>query len=122
MNNPKKCVEIYTTQGALIFKVIISDFIEPENNKSDAKPNTTPKTDKTNGNQNGESITQAQKKYLFRLMATTHGLSGEEANTELKNLLGVNSLQEVSKSQASKMIEQLIEEERGGNGHGSSVK
>jgi hypothetical protein len=56
---------------------------------------------------------------LFRLMAT-QGIEGEKAHEELKKRFRVKSLQDVSKLEASQMIERLIEE-KGGDGHGSSL-
>ena len=75
-------------------------------------PNTTGKTG--GGNTNGEEpLTEAQKRYLFRLMAD-QGYEGESATQELIKRLGVTSLKEVTKQEASQLIEQLLAEAKGG--------
>lgn len=58
-------------------------------------------------------MTDAQKRLLFRLM-DDKGLEGEKAHQELKRLFQVNSLKEVTKIEASRGIERLIEETKGG--------
>ena len=58
---------------------------------------------------NDSSMTDAQKRYLFRLLAD-QGMEAEAGHQRLKKLFGVDSLQEVSKREASRMIEQLLEE------------
>jgi hypothetical protein len=57
---------------------------------------------------------------LFRLMASK-GTEGEKAHEELKKLFQASSLKEVSKLEASRMIDRLLTETKGGNGHGSSL-
>ena len=58
---------------------------------------------------NESPITDAQKRYLFRILAE-QGLEADKARQHLKDLFGVDSLQEVSKLEASRMIENLLEE------------
>ena len=58
-------------------------------------------------------MTDAQKRYLFRLLAG-QGFEEDKAHERLKELLHVDSLKEVTKSEASKMIERLLEESKGG--------
>jgi hypothetical protein len=58
-------------------------------------------------------MTDAQKRYLFRLMADK-GIEGDRAHQRLRELFQVDSLKEVSKLEASKMIERLLEEGKGG--------
>ena len=58
-------------------------------------------------------MTDAQKRYLFRLMADK-GIEGDKAHQRLRELFQVDSLKEVSKLEASKMIERLLEEGKGG--------
>ncbi len=64
------------------------------------------------GNGNGESMTFPQKKYLFRLLAG-QGIEGDKAHFRLKELFKVDSLKEVSKLEASRLIERLIKEIEG---------
>jgi len=58
-------------------------------------------------------MTDAQKRYLFRILAE-HGIEGDEAHDKLKDIFQVESLKEITKLEASKMIERLLEETKGG--------
>ena len=60
-------------------------------------------------------MSDAQKRYLFRLLAD-QGKDGEEAHEYLKKLFGVSSLKEVTKLEASQMIERFLAEQKGGPG------
>jgi len=57
------------------------------------------------------SMTEAQKRFLFRLLAD-QGIEGEEAHTRLKTFFQVASLKEVRKQEASQGIERLLDEAR----------
>jgi hypothetical protein len=52
-------------------------------------------------------MTEPQKRYLFRLLAQ-QGLNGPAAEAHLKHTLGVAALREVSKTEASQLIDQLV--------------
>lgn len=54
-----------------------------------------------------EPMTDPQKSYLFRLLAE-QGMEGDDAYSYLKILFGVENLKEVSKSEASSAIQELI--------------
>lgn len=70
------------------------------------------------GTDNGSSMTYPQKRLLFRLMAQ-EGFEGDAARDELLKLFGNDSLEDVSKSDASRMIERLLKEAKeGGAGNG----
>lgn len=58
-------------------------------------------------------ITDAQQRYLFRLLAD-RGIEGDEALQALKEHFGVKFLKEVSKLEASRAIEQILEEAKVG--------
>ncbi len=58
---------------------------------------------------NGQGMTDAQQRYLFRLLADQE-IVGDEANEKLKVLFQVDSLEEVTKIEASRMIEQFLED------------
>ncbi len=62
-------------------------------------------------------MTDAQKRYLFRLLAD-RGIEEDKAHERLKELLHVDSLIEATKTEASKAIECLLEENKGGKGDG----
>jgi len=54
-------------------------------------------------------MTDAQKRYLFRILAE-RGIEEDQAHQHLKELFGVDSLKDVSKHEASKAIENLLNE------------
>ena len=58
---------------------------------------------------NGQGMTDAQQRYLFRLLADQE-IEGDEAYEKLKVLFQVDSLEEVTKMEASRMIEQFLED------------
>jgi hypothetical protein len=57
-------------------------------------------------------MTEAQRRYLFRILAE-QGIEGDAAFDQLKSLFDVSALNEVTKRDASKMIERLLEEQGG---------
>ena len=62
---------------------------------------------------NGELMTYPQKRFLFRILAG-QGVEGDKANEHLMNLFQADSLREVTKLEASRMIERLLKETKGG--------
>jgi hypothetical protein len=113
-----KCFEVYTPEGGLICRVYFTEQEMPTTNHKGPAAEASPGKAKEKGRDSGETMTSPQKRMLFRLMAT-QGIEGEKAHEELKKRFQVKSLQDVSKYEASKMIEHLIEE-KGGKGNGSS--
>jgi len=63
---------------------------------------------------NGAMMTEAQRRYLFRLLAEKKNLKGKEAEIHLKRAFGVPALASIDKASASQYIDQLV---RGANGH-----
>jgi hypothetical protein len=59
------------------------------------------------GDGDGAPMTEAQRRYLFRLLAG-QGLQGEHAHEHLKELLGVPSLKEATKREATALIDELL--------------
>jgi hypothetical protein len=111
-----KSIEVYTPTGILLFKAVLTDIAISLQTKPESLAEHSSKPEvKGNGRSNGEAVTEPQKRLLFRLMASNYQLEGDHAFEKLKELFKVNSLKEVSKFEASKMIERLLEEERGGN-------
>ena len=102
-----KCVEIYTPNDILLFRVFFTDT--PNGNQIDGKKQPSPQT----GQKPSEPMSDAQKRYLFRIMAHD-GFEGDAAHDALKELFKVSHLTEVSKYDASKMIEQLLDRQNGG--------
>lgn len=58
----------------------------------------------------GEVMTEAQRRYLFRLLAEKKNLKGKAAENYLKERFEVGSLRDIEKFHASKLIERLISE------------
>ncbi len=109
-----KSLEIYTASGTLLFKVIITEANVSSQTKSEPANGHNGRHEKGNGKSNGEFMTDPQRRMLFRLMVTNYHLEGDEAHAKLKKLFGVDDLKDVSKFEASKTIERLLEEEKGG--------
>ena len=62
---------------------------------------------KSHSQGNNNPMTSSQKRYLFRLLAD-QGIEGDAAHEYLKGAFSVASLKEVTKSQASRKIEELL--------------
>jgi len=107
MEGKEKIIELRTAEGNLIFTLHV---IEKE--KADGKGITDEFLDPA-PRSDDSSMTEAQKRYLFRLLAE-RGIEGDEALKRLKQLFQVDSLKEVTKVEASKMIDQLLSEKGGG--------
>lgn len=119
MGRTVKSLELRTAEG----KLIVSLYLVEKEVDSEGKQNTQgnkrsePKTgNQGNGSQSTEAMTEAQRRYLFRILAE-QGIEGDAAFEKLKSLFDVNVLKEVSKRDASKMIERLLEDQ-GGAGDG----
>lgn len=67
----------------------------------------------------GAPMTEAQRRYLFRLLAG-EGLQGEAAHERLKQLLEVSSLKDAKKSAATALIDRLVNREKEGVASGSA--
>ncbi|MCC6962543.1 MAG: hypothetical protein IT585_04755 [candidate division Zixibacteria bacterium] len=76
-----------------------------------------PSNDRKETNQNGRSgngtgsgndpMTENQRRYLFRILAE-HGITGDSAHDYLLQTFGAGSLKEVTKKEASDLIEELL--------------
>ena len=88
----------------------------PETQKS-AEPkeeHQSPQSEEKNENLPSDLLmTDAQKRYLFRIMAS-QGFEGDVAQDQLKKLLHTDSLKMVTKAQASQLIEELLAKAEGG--------
>jgi hypothetical protein len=74
-----------------------------------------------NGN---ESMSEAQRRYLFRIMAG-QGYQREAAEERLKDIFEVSSLTEITKLRATKMIDELLQSAApapGGGGNGAATR
>jgi len=109
-----KTIELRTAEGKLIVSL---HLIEVDSEGKGSTPRNRKQETKTekgqgNGTQNGELMSEAQRRYLFRILAE-QGIEGDAAFEQLKSLFDVNVLKDVTKRDASKMIERLLEEQGG---------
>lgn len=122
-------IEVRSCGGALLFtayvcdvEIAVSDTPDPakpaapshqpaakpqgSNGKGDAK--TQSEKERPSDQAEESLMTDAQKRYLFRLLAV-RGVEGEAAYDHLKKLFQVTSLQDVTKLEASRAIENMLE-------------
>jgi len=117
-------LEFRTDSGELLLrlKLIVKSDQPSEPQKEEKKPNNG------NGGGNGEKkengsaavyppMTDAQKRYLFRLLAAK-GIEKDAAYDELKKVFGVDSLKDVTKLEASREIEKRLAQQKGGVANG----
>jgi len=132
MKKTIKLIEVQTPSGQPMFQFRISETILTEeeaaaSSKEYLAGRDNPK-DPADGNKRGDgggkkntgaadTMTDPQKKYLFRIMAV-QGKEGDDAHEELKRLFQAKTLKDVTKLDASRMIEELLEKEKQGNGGG----
>jgi hypothetical protein len=69
------------------------------------------------GSVNGELMTYPQKRYLFRILAQ-QGVEGNKVQEHLLKLFQADSMKDVTKQEASRMIERLLKEAEGGENGG----
>jgi len=127
--NVVRLVEIRTSKGELLCSLQIKEMLTEsgDNNPKDSQGNEKGKGKENELNKGGssdnkeETMTYAQKRYLFRLLAE-RGIEGDEAHEYLKEKFKVESLKEVTKYEASQVIERLLREQKGGDSHDRSPK
>ncbi len=124
----RKMLELRTDSGELVFRlrVVVKDDPdlggEKEEKKAEGGNGDNGKAKGGNGENTGSGnyppMTDAQKRYLFRLLAD-QGIEKEAAYTELKKSFGVDNLKQVTKLEASREIEKRLAMQKGGaaNGH-----
>lgn len=104
-------LDICTVDGTVIFTLRLTEREEHE--PSPAVQRQSP----VNG-QGKETpfdpMTEPQRRKLFRLLAE-RDMEGDKAHAELMKRFQVSDLNEISKQEASRMIERLIEETKGGS-------
>ena len=130
MKKTIKLIEIQTPKGEPLFQLrivenVLSEGEEPVRSQPSASPSPSKSPLPQGGNgtkpQNGngkqtteEMMTEPQKKYLFRIMAMREKI-GDEAHDELKKLFKVKTLKDITKVEASRMIEELLKKEGAGD-------
>jgi hypothetical protein len=106
MEKEGRIIEVRDRNGGLLFSFCITEKLtqdtpkEAKNNQAGPKGNENPLAQDA-------SMTDAQKRYLFRILAE-QGKEGEEAHEHLKKLFQVSSLKDVTKVEASQAIERLL--------------
>ena len=118
MKNIAKRIELRTPDGEVILvlnlhekEIALEDSQEATSSqKKEAKKE---KAQSSSRQTEDPPMTDAQKRYLFRILADK-GIEGDKAHEHLKNLFQVDSLKEVTKLEASKMIKRMLEEAKGG--------
>jgi hypothetical protein len=132
MEKKERCIELRNALGRTLFGLYIFDREMSQEQKPPAPEPKRPETPKQDGKKNenkrgkkedkapagnppidGDAMTDAQKRYLFRLLGE-QGLEGEAAYQHLKDLFQVKSLSEITKFEASKEIDRLVTEAQGG--------
>jgi len=92
----------------------------PARRAAQPRPRASAAPPKENGNAHPETMTEAQRRYLFRILAG-RGLQREAAEERLKDLFEVGGLSEVTKAAAAKMIDELLQPApAGANGNGAA--
>lgn len=122
-----KVLEFRTDSGELLLRLkMIVKSDSPSSSQKEER--TTSKGNGGNGGANGGKkennsgsihppMTDAQKRYLFRLLAA-NGLENDAAYEELKKSFGVDSLKDVTKFEASREIEKRLATQKGGVANG----
>ena len=113
----EKLIEIRDRNGGLILSFLVVEKPlqeKPGEGENNNQPPQPPRKDE-NPLTHDALMTDAQKRYLFRILAD-QGKEGEEAHDYLKKLFQVNSLKELTKLDASQAIERLLAESKGGVG------
>jgi len=117
MKTKAKCVDLRTVDGKVILVLYLyeKEIVLEDNPEQPAeKPEAKREKPKSGGSQDKEPMmTDAQKRYLFRILAE-RGAEGDKAYERLKELFQVDSLKEITKLEASKAIEYLLSEGKGG--------
>ena len=116
VGNDVKFIEVISNKGESLFSIKIKetpfDTFDTDGSKvskhSPGKANSNAVKD--------DIMSYAQKRYLFRLLAE-QGFEGDQAHEYLKKKFRVNNLQDVTKFEASQVIEKLLEGQKGGDGH-----
>jgi len=106
MEKEAKIIEVRDRNGGVIVSFLITEKSLQEAPKEAANNPSVPK-EKGNPLAQDAFMTDAQKRYLFRILAD-QGKEGEEAHEHLKKLFQVTSLKEVTKLEASQAIDRLL--------------
>ncbi|MFA6348660.1 MAG: hypothetical protein WCX06_00540 [Candidatus Paceibacterota bacterium] len=122
----RRILEFRTESGELLCRIRLIVKGDPSTGQQGGKEDKG--DSEKGGNGNGERppadggnyapMTDAQKRYLFRLLAEK-GIEKDAAHEELKKTFGVGNLKQVTKMEASREIERRLARQKGGGGNGS---
>ncbi len=106
-------LDICTIDGKVLFSFCLTEREEKEQpTLPDAKEVPAQDAKQRINGDTGEKMTIPQKRKLFRLLAIG-GLTGTDAEAELKKRFQATDLDDVSKAEASQMIDKMLKEEKG---------
>ena len=118
MKDKARRLELKTADGKVILVLYLYEEIaledQPTTKESPKADAGRVKSQNSGPSSENPPMTDAQKRYLFRIMAE-RGFENDKGFAKLKELFQVDSLREVTKLEASKMIERLLEEGKDGN-------
>lgn len=97
------CIEVRTASGEHLLNLYL------HTKTPDSQDYQRDRSSQSNSSNGDSEMTEAQRRYLFRILAE-RGLEPEKAHERLKQLFHVSTLQDVSKLEASRMIEDLLED------------
>jgi hypothetical protein len=110
----EKLVEIRNQKGEVIWSVwLTSDQAKDireritEQESPGNKNNGGKGPEQTTGGSNEEPMTDAQKRYIFRLLAK-RGIEGDAAYQHLKDAFHVDSIKQITKLDASQAIDKMV--------------
>jgi hypothetical protein len=83
------------------------------------RSSTPVRSPRANGNGSSEPMSEAQRRYLFRLMSG-QGYYKDAAEERIKEIFEVSNLTEITKVAATKMIDELLQTSAPGNGGGGN--
>jgi hypothetical protein len=117
MKTKVKCVDLRTVDGkAILVLYLYEKEVVLEDDREQApgeKPEAKKEKPKSAEPQDKEPLmTDAQKRYLFRILAE-RGIEGDKAYDRLKEIFQVDALKEITKMEASRAIESLLNEGKG---------
>ncbi len=116
MNNElEKLAELRNQEGEVLYSLYLNlnHLVEPigqingKINRGDQSKQENPEG--RSQNYHDQPMTDPQKRYIFRLLADK-GIEGDAAYQHLKDAFGVNSLNLITKLDASRAIDRMLNE------------
>jgi len=115
--NVVKLIELRSAAGLLLAVIQIKETaVSGKEQAQEVSKKEEFPWDEAKSKEENPFMTDAQKRYLFRLLAE-QGIENSAAHEHLKRKFKVNSLKEVTKAAASKEIEYLLALMKGGGNH-----